>query len=95
MLCVLREKMFLLPCAFLLNSSGHTFFSEETPSLKMEPKRLSQFPLLSGEEFARGQRAREGGRQWKRTAGEDDSALFYMDVFHLFSSSPLSASLII
>lgn len=29
---------------------------------------------------------REGG-QWKRTAGGDDSALFYMDVSHLFFSS--------
>lgn len=44
--------LLLLSCAFLPSSSGHTFFSEETPSLKMEPKRLSQFPLLSGEEFA-------------------------------------------
>lgn len=50
----MQREMFLLLCAFLPSSSGHTFFSEETPppSLQMEPKRLSQFPLLSGEEFA-------------------------------------------
>lgn len=48
--CVLRENVPPLLC-FSSSSSGHTFFSEETPSLKMEPKRLSQFPLLSGEEF--------------------------------------------
>lgn len=50
LLCVLRENVPPLLC-FSSSSSGHTFFSEETPSLKMEPKRLSQFPLLSGEEF--------------------------------------------
>lgn len=81
--------MFLLSYAFLPSSSGHTFFSEETPhlSLKMEPKRLSLFQLLVGKSLREDKSAREGGRQWKRTAGNDDSAFFYMDVFHLFFSS--------
>lgn len=60
------------------------FFSEETSSLHVEPKRLSHFSAPRWGRICVGtkrKRKRKGGRQWKRAAGEDDSALFYMDVF--------------
>lgn len=62
-------------------------------SVKKPPRsRWNQSASLSfrssvGKGLRKDKRARAGGRQRKRTAGDDDSALFYLGVFHLFFSS--------
>lgn len=99
-LLYMQREMFLLLCAFLPSSSGHTFFSEETPPPPRS--RWNQSASLSfrssvGKSLREDKRAVEGGRQWKRMAEKDDSALFLHGCFSfvlLFHSSLLSAFLI-
>lgn len=77
------ESMLLDSSFFVLFpiSRGHTFFSEEIPSRWNQSAFLS-FHSLLGRVCVR-TKSRMGGSQWKRSAEGDDSALFFMDVFHL------------
>lgn len=94
--CICREKcssscvLFFLVVVAILSSVK----KPPPPSLQMEPKRLSQFPLLSGEEFAWGQKSSRGREAvetdgWERWLSAFSTWMF----FHLFFFFTLPSSL--
>lgn len=89
--CICREKcssscvLFFLVVVAILSSVK----KPPPPSLQMEPKRLSQFPLLSGEEFAWGQKSSRGREAVETDGWERWLSAFSTWMFFICSSFSL------
>lgn len=86
LLCMLRENappllyFFLVVVVVILSSVK----KHPPPCSRWNQSAFLSFRSMVGKSFSKDKEQKKGGRQWKWSAGEDDSVLFHMDVFHLF-----------
>lgn len=85
-MCTLRENappllyFFLVVVVAILSSVK----KHPPPCSRWNQSAFLSFRSTVGKSFHEDKEQEKGGRQWKWSAGVDDSVLFHMDVFHLF-----------